>query len=271
MIYDQESGAAIGSGQGGSFGDITVNGGTVVSYAEEDVGGAVLGAGQGGSCGNITVNNGSVTAPICYSDAAVIGTGSASSTCGNITINGGDVHAENANSLAGAIIGTGGGGANHCGTITITDSDVYAETAGETAYGIGLGSGTDTCAGVVITGGSVYAAGGAGMTAPQPTNGTEPLYLLQVPNPARGAVYIDGTLWPPTFYTSDMDSLFAWVTGRDHTVRVDQDDVEGTYLFLDGTFVPADSYDWDAAQWEWNSEDGEDGSLTASGPWSSPV
>lgn len=133
-----EYGAAIGSGNGASCGDITINGGTVTATG----GWAAAGIGSGyiSSCGNITINGGTVYAtswgiPSSAPCGAGIGSGCDGSSCGNITINGGTVTATS--EVNGA--GIGSGRYSSCGDITISGGTVTAISDSYSSAGIGTG------------------------------------------------------------------------------------------------------------------------------------
>ncbi|MDD5823243.1 MAG: hypothetical protein PUD55_02275 [Firmicutes bacterium] len=85
-----DNAAGIGGGDGGSGGNITINGGTV--NAEGGNSAAGIGGGYKGSGGNITINGGTVNAKGGPMSVAEIGYGREGSG-GNITINGGKVNA----------------------------------------------------------------------------------------------------------------------------------------------------------------------------------
>ena len=147
-----------------------IDGGTVEAY------GGVSSAGIGGgycgtyyhdrdvAFGNITINGGTVIAKGGNDGAGIGGGNGHRRTGGTITITGGTVAA------TGGIDGAGiGSGANHeavlsahYGKINITGGEVTAKGSGG---GAGIGSGHhSTCRGVVISGGTVNATGGAATT-----------------------------------------------------------------------------------------------------------
>jgi len=112
------NGAGIGTGRGGDYGNIVINGGVINAS-----GGSVsnsYGAGIGGgtaysnsTCGNITINGGTITANGGWLSAGI---GSSSgTTCGDVIINGGIIVANGCNHAA----GIGSGLSGHCGDITI--------------------------------------------------------------------------------------------------------------------------------------------------------
>lgn len=105
--------------------------------------------------------------------------------CGTITINGGIVTANGG--FQGAGIGGGGSGnsGGKGGTITINGGTVTA-TGTYDAKDIGPGEKKGSVGTITITGGSVNPT--RGLVSPQPTNGTDPVYLntLTVGNPNIG-------------------------------------------------------------------------------------
>ena len=122
-------------------------------------GGAAIGGGNEGSGGNITINGGSVTAAS-GAEGAGIGGGN-SGEGGTITISGGEV---TATSRDGAGIGGGKGGAG--GTITINKGKVTAASTDDVNFygGAGIGGGGDGGGGgsITISGGMVEASSGSG-------------------------------------------------------------------------------------------------------------
>ena len=113
LTTDGRSLAGIGSGVGGSCGDITISGGTITAQ-----GGNGIGSGYSGSCGNITITGGTITA---QGSGAGIGCGGLGS-CGNITITGGTIMAQ------GDHVGIGiSGDENSCGDIIITGGTIMAQ------------------------------------------------------------------------------------------------------------------------------------------------
>ena len=112
------NGAGIGSGDDGSGGTVTINGGTVT--ATGGMNGAGIGAGSYGSEGTVTINGGTVTATGGYS-AAGIGSGSYGS-CQNIMI-GNLVTRVEATKGKGAPNSIGAGSDGTCGTVTIQDKN----------------------------------------------------------------------------------------------------------------------------------------------------
>ena len=137
--------AMIGSGTGGTIGDITVNGGSFDIYTS--------GAGSplGGNGGNITMKNANYTAV--SDDGACIGSGWQSSI-GNILIEDSNINVQSrrvvkdlsvyeTNNGCGAGIGSGNGISASAGDITIRNSTVNASSN----LGAGIGSGNRSSAG----------------------------------------------------------------------------------------------------------------------------
>ncbi len=128
--------------------------------------GAAIGSGNGLSSGEITINGGTVSA-ISHSSGAGIGTGStnngsagsyANSVCGDIVINGGIVTATGGDSYGGAGIGGGYGG--NGGTVIIRGGTVTA-SGGTDAAGIGGGV-YGTGGSLLVTDGKLHAIGDRG-------------------------------------------------------------------------------------------------------------
>lgn len=145
--------AGIGSNNGGSCGDITINGG----YINVNGGGNASGIGtgySGSSCGCITINGGTVNA-INESLGSGIGSGRYDCSCGEIVINGGTVFASGSDHCP----GIGAGYDSSCGGIEINDGNVSAH-GGIYGAGIGCGYNTSSCDFVVIQGGTISATGG---------------------------------------------------------------------------------------------------------------
>ncbi|WP_455639894.1 YDG domain-containing protein [Parabacteroides sp.] len=156
--YGGESGAGIGSSNGGNYnGTITINGGIIsaIGGIDENRGGSAgIGGGSYGSGGIIIINDGIVNAKGGATGAG-IGGGSDGSG-GTITINSGVVNA--IGGILGAGIGGGGGGDGK--SITINGGIINA-TGGEA--GAGIGGGSDGAGGTItINGGTVNAEGGDG-------------------------------------------------------------------------------------------------------------
>ena len=148
------SSAGIGSGENGSCGAITINGGNIT--AQGGAYSAGIGSGENGSCGAITINGGNIEAT---GDDAGIGSG-LNGSCGSITINGGNITAQGNKGAAG--IGSGLGAS--CGAITINGGNIKATGSGNAA-GIGSGSGRTSgweasCVAITISGGNITAQGG---------------------------------------------------------------------------------------------------------------
>lgn len=138
-----------------SFGTIIINGGKIHATSDS----AAIGGGQGCAAGNIVINGGDITAEAGESSSAGIGCGQ-DSAIGSILITGGTVNATGSNSGP----GIGGGGMHtDSGIITIKGGDITA-TGGDYAPGIG-GSGTNGSHGnasqIHIYGGTVRSYGGA--------------------------------------------------------------------------------------------------------------
>lgn len=146
-------GAMIGSGQKGSIGDITINGGSFDIYTCGA--GANLGSGCEGTAGDIIIKNASYTAVA--DDGACIGSGCGDSSVGDILIENSSINVQSRpssgsgsetmsnNSGCGAGIGSGGfwGKPADAGDITIRDSSVNASSI----WGAGIGSGRGSRAG----------------------------------------------------------------------------------------------------------------------------
>lgn len=162
--------AGIGGSNGGSGGNITINGGTVTATAGS--GSAGIGGGRSGDGGTITINGGTVVA----TGSTGIGGGDADGVSlipagsgGTITITGGMVTAAGLN---GAGIGGGGGSTSVSnngtgGIITISGGTVNASAGA----GSGIGTGrVGTVAGSITTiiGGTVNTT----RVNPQPINGS---------------------------------------------------------------------------------------------------
>lgn len=162
--------AGIGSPNGGTCGNIVIEGGIINASTNY---GAAIGAGDGGGeCGDITISGGTVTATKNNACGAAIGSGDSyggGSACGNITITGGTVTA--IGGISGPGIGAGGLEANYnstCKNITITGGTVTA-TGGQNAAGIGTGYGSgytskSSCGNITISGGTVVATKGDNAT-----------------------------------------------------------------------------------------------------------
>ena len=127
-------GAGIGSGNVGTCGNITINGGTITANGYAENGSAGIGSGHNGTCGNITINGGTITATA-GDDAAAIGAGFMGH-CGNVTIGSG-VTRVTANKSGGEYPGPYSIGLGEssiyvdstCGTVTIGGTVYYDGTA----------------------------------------------------------------------------------------------------------------------------------------------
>lgn len=117
--------AAIGSSQGKSTSNITIEGGTINAQAES--GGAAIGSGSSAGADGIHISGGTVTATPGETGAA-IGSGNSGKYADNIVISGDATVV--ANGIAGAGIGSGAWGES-VGTITISDN---AEVTASTQY-----------------------------------------------------------------------------------------------------------------------------------------
>lgn len=125
IVKSGEGGAAIGSGQGGSCGDITIENCYVKAEAgntpriDELTGGAGIGSAWRSGCGNINIENATIEA-IGSGAGAAIGSGR-EGTCGNITIKNSLITASTGNYFETypSIIGSGGGRTTLNGTINI--------------------------------------------------------------------------------------------------------------------------------------------------------
>ena len=164
-------GAGIGTkSDGGSCGNIRIEGGTVTASGGE---GAGIGSNNGSTCGNITITGGTVTAN--GGDyGAGIGSGytfSGTSQCGDITITGGTVTAIGGDDSAGIGTGTGYDGTSQCGSISISGSASVTATGGDNGAGIGTGN-SGKCGSISISGGTVMARGGENATGIGTGNGS---------------------------------------------------------------------------------------------------
>ena len=158
----------------------------------------------------LIINGGSVTA----SSTSGIGIGGKSS---NITVNGGSVIASSTSG-----IGIGGEKSN----ITVNGGSVTASSARGTDIG-GKNSG------IIINGGSVKASS----VSSSPANAQGEVYCCTISNPQKKVIRIDGDDWGTYNHVNDKD-LYAWLTGKTHTISVG--DTTQTYYFnkKDNTFVP---------------------------------
>ena len=254
VTASSEWGAGIGGGEGGSCSNITITGGLVTANSKNGAGigggcfkdvegsgsnititggfvtassknGAGIGGGSGGSGNNITINGGSVNARSTDSGAG-IGGGSGGSGS-KITISGGSV---TAGSGSGAGIGSGEVGS--CEDITITGGSVTASSGS----GAGIGSGDrGSCKNIIINGGSVKANFGSGSPKPKNDQGDE-VYCCTIENQNLENVIIDGnsTSWEPKNHQADEKILYAWLTGKTHTISVGEK--KQTYYFDNNEF-----------------------------------
>ena len=208
-------GAGIGSSYDGSCDNITINSGFIDAKSVYSAG---IGSGYYGSCDNITINSGFIDAKSEFS--AGIGGGYYGS-CDNITINSGSVNAESWHSA-----GIGGGYYGSCNNITVNGGSVTASSARGTDIG-GKNSG------IIINGGSVKASS----VSSSPANAQGEVYCCTISNPQKKVIRIDGDDWGTYNHVNDKD-LYAWLTGKTHTISVG--DTTQTYYFnkKDNTFVP---------------------------------
>lgn len=142
--------AAIGSGEGGTCGNISI-GGSITAFGGEN--GAAIGAGYNGACGDIIFNGGIITA---YGGrySAAIGTGSDSS-CGHINISGGKIYVYGGEFAA--AIGSGLRGS--CKNIDIPAgiNFMHAERMNDVGDILCIGYGYDgTCNGDITIKGTIY-------------------------------------------------------------------------------------------------------------------
>ena len=186
-----------------SYSPLIINGGSVTASSTS-------GIGIGGKSSNITVNGGSVIA----SSTSGIGIGGEKS---NITVIGGSV-------IASSTHGTGIGGEKS--NITVNGGSVTASSARGTDIG-GKNSG------IIINGGSVKASS----VSSSPANAQGEVYCCTISNPQKKVIRIDGDDWGTYNHVNDKD-LYAWLTGKTHTISVG--DTTQTYYFnkKDNTFVP---------------------------------
>ena len=147
--------AGIGSNNGGSCGDIAINGGCVDVRGSADAAG--IGSGFSSSnCGQITINGGNVSATA-GDGGSGIGSGYSGSSCLGISINGGSVFATGGTNAS----GVGGGYCSGCGSIDIKGGTVTATGGGYGSAGIGAGYADESsCGAITIEGGVVSATGG---------------------------------------------------------------------------------------------------------------
>ena len=129
----QGTGAGIQAGPSGKTLTIKGNGQLTVQGAANC---AAIGTGNGGTCGDISIEGGTVIATG-GTDAAAIGTGTGG-TCGKIYINGGSVDATG--NGFGAAIGTGNNGTSGQIVITKNVTSVIAKKGISATHSIGKGS-----------------------------------------------------------------------------------------------------------------------------------
>jgi flagellin len=128
-MHSGNSGSAIGSGESGKIGNITIENSTVTAK-----GGYFAAIGSGSDragCGDITIRTSTITEN--SSVDTCIGSGYSGSSCGNIVIEDSVVHFTNSDSAG---IGSGDGG-SRCGDIRVSNSEVV----GSSNHGAGIGSG----------------------------------------------------------------------------------------------------------------------------------
>ena len=156
-FYNGHAGIGADSNEEGT-GTLTINGGNI------DAIGGDMGAGIGGSLfgsfGLITINGGTVIATGAGDCGDGIGTGDSANECPDIVINGGEIHAQGGGSGAGI-------GCYHEATLTINGGTIEAcggtSDGGVGAAGIG-GNYVNTNPGtIVINGGTIDAQGGDGV------------------------------------------------------------------------------------------------------------
>ena len=202
-------GAGIGSSFRGSASGITISGGTIIANGGRQAAG--IGGGGRGSASDIAIIGGTVIANGGSQGAGIGGGNSAANAVTDIRISGGTVTA------------TGGGPVN-------------ADTV---LGGAGIGGGSDSeAANIIITGGSVKAVseyanavgGGTNKSVTIPTNGTDYLYPVTIPNFNGDAVEIDGTPYTPVNHRAADDTdgnLYVYLAGgKVHTVKIGGDEYE---------------------------------------------
>ncbi len=232
--------------------NIKIYGGTVIARGGSH--GAGIGGGEGGDGHDIDIGGLStnVTA-IGSSYAAGIGGGggylgrSSGGDGYNIRITDARVYAEG--DAAG--IGAGGNNLNGVSTqpyysgnaknITITDSIVTAK-GGYYAGGIGSVWSYTSTSDIWITGGSVFAQGresqiiGNEKTYVTPKNNAhQTVYLLTIDNPTGEDIYIDGTPWSARTHLDGGTTVYAYVTGKEHTVETEL--TKTVYSYSGGKFT----------------------------------
>lgn len=131
-------GAAIGTNEISTCGDITITNATVTATSGENA--AAIGTREG-TCGDITINSNATVIATGGKEAAAIGTGAGSNTCGNITITNATVTATGGENAA--AIGMGyawtEGATEKVGNITISNSTIHATVTGSSNFGACIG------------------------------------------------------------------------------------------------------------------------------------
>ena len=187
--------AAIGGGNGGSAGTITINGGNIT--ATGTYGGAGIGGGVNGSSGNITISGGTVTATGNFGGAGIGGGVNISNadTGGIITITGGTVTAIGNDGGA----GIGGGHDGSSGSFS-TGTDGSAVIF---ASSISDKSKQDQWSGIIFEGSNGKVYGHQTMTEDLTITEGQTLTILEnatltipenVTLTSNGMVFVDGTL-----------------------------------------------------------------------------
>ncbi len=241
-------GAGIGGGSGASGSDITINGGIIYTQVLGG-GGAGIGGGNGGSCNNININNAAVISTASGGGAGI--GGGRGGNCSNITINDSELvlrvswFNDSKYRMEDCGISLGGGYGGSAKNISISDSlvDIYCQ--GNSCFG----ENED----LRIIGGSVKVEVEEGeLMGCTPTNdGKTPVYLLTIPNPKSQKVYIDGKEYHPvnsisTTLDSDDTNLYAFLTGKDHTVTVGASVTD--YVFDELTLTWTAALNWTAPE-----------------------
>ncbi len=172
-------GAAIGNSYQGSPATINISGGEI--DAEVNGPGAAIGGGQDTPSGMISITGGVVKANALGSGAA-IGDGNGTGTLDTqVNISGGNI---TATSVYGPAIGGWNGSE---ASINISGGTIYAKSL---STGIARGDGR-----ITITGGSVNVLdSGLPYCSPLPTNGTQPVYPVQIKLPVTAADGINGLM-----------------------------------------------------------------------------
>ncbi len=224
------------NGNADGIGKLIINGDTGILNVIGGRNGAGIGGGIGDLGSNITINGGTITATGGEMSAGIGGGGGGNDVIGyngtgsNITISGGTVNASGGNYAAGIGGGFVGAGSN----ITISGGTVNA--SGDD-YGAGIGGGGGgTSSDIIISGGSVNASS-IGCT---PTNGTDDVYLLTIPNPSGAPITIDGTEYTPTNHTAADPAdtnLYVYLTGEAHTVEFGESTINYAFDSTSSSFV----------------------------------